>query len=236
MTRTIHFDVLGPNRELRRYVNSFRRAILTKVMCKLNGIALTALLVMPALALGQFKCESTDVRGVASIRGDKTYLAVWRHSDYQETLDIYAGLQCKDEERVAHFEDKGISWQSLSAIEDSAVLGFRVRSEVGEGWFGATKLFIYDGKMFIDAFESGEIAEVIDLDGDGYPEVVEFLGDKGRPSGKVRVWVWQTERFKLLTTVTASDLYSPRLLSMLLKQSRARSRSGAPGPKPPTLR
>jgi hypothetical protein len=178
-------------------------------------------LLIPGLACGQLKCDLQNVRGVATIRGDGTYLAVWRHTEqvasqpFMDILDIYRGLQCTDASRVAHFEDKETSWQSLSAIEDFVVLGFRVRTTAGDNWFGATKLFMFDGKQFRKSFDSGETAEVVDLVGDGYPEVLEFLGDKGRPAGKVRVWVWRKGQFKLLTIVTASELYSAKLLTLL---------------------
>jgi len=172
-------------------------------------------LLIPAFCWGQFKCDLPNVAGVATIRADGTFLAVWRHADYEETLDIYRGLQCSDANRVAHFADKETRWQSLVAIEDGIVLGFRVRANAGDNWFGATKLFMYDGHSFRKSFESGEISEVMDLDGDGYPEVVEFLKDKGRPLGKVRVWIWRKGQFKLLTTVTAAELYSAKLLSLI---------------------
>ena len=184
-----------------------------RILRRLVRVAFVVLI--PGVVMGQISCDLADVKGVASIRGTKTYLAVWRQIRFVDSLDIYAGLQCTEQNRVAHFEDKGTSWQSLSAVEDSVVLGFRVRTEAGEGWFGSTRLFMFDGKQFGKAFESGEDAEVIDLDGDGYPEVVEFLSGQGRPNGKVRVWVWQKNRYKVLTTVTASELYSQKLLSLL---------------------
>jgi hypothetical protein len=182
-------------------------------------------LLISALAWGQFKCDLQNVSGVATIRGDRIYLAVWRHTDPVEQmniLDIYAGLQCTDASRVAHFEDRETPWQSLSAIEDFAVLGFRVRTTAGDNWFGSTKVFMYDGKQFRKSFDSGEIAEVIDLVGDGYPQILEFLGDTRRPAGKVRVWVWRKGQFKLLTTVTASELYSAKLSSLIRKAGSIR--------------
>jgi hypothetical protein len=86
------------------------------------------LMLVPALAVGHLRCDLQNVYGVASINGDNTYLAIWRHADQENILDIYSGLECTDAGRVAHFEDKGTPWQSLSAIEDLAVLGFRVRT------------------------------------------------------------------------------------------------------------
>jgi hypothetical protein len=182
-----------------------------------NVLQVGLFVLSPGVVMGQIVCDLPDVKGVASIRGAKTYLAVWKQTRPfpVDTLDIYEGLQCKAESRVAHFEDKETSWQSLSAVEDSVVLGFRVRTEAGDGWFGWTKLFMFDGKKFYKAFESGETAEVIDLNGDGYPEVVEFLSGEGPPDGKARVWVWQKDRFVVLTTVGVSELYSQKLFSLL---------------------
>jgi hypothetical protein len=201
---------------------------LMRTMRMLKVLTVVVFLLIPAFARGQIRCDLPNIYGVASIRGDKTYLAVWRHSDQEEDLDIYGGLQCFDAIRVAHFEDKGIHWQSISAIEDSAVLGFRIRTEAGDDWFGATKLFMYDGKKFRKAFDSGEVTEVIDLDGDGFPEVLEFLANKGRPNGKVRVWIWRTNQFKVFTTVTTSEIYSARLLSLLSSASGAVTRKTNP--------
>jgi hypothetical protein len=179
------------------------------------------LLLSPLCAFGQLKCDLPDIKGVASIRTEgHTYLAVWRKTPQKNGLDIYDSHQCTESSRVATFEDTGVWWQSLSAIGDGAVLGFKIRTTVGEGWYGATKLFMYDGKKFHKSFESGEISEVTDLDGDGFPEVLEFLGDKGNAAGRVRVYIWRESRFDMLTTVAASELYSSKL--------RARLKSRAP--------
>ena len=91
-----------------------------------------------------------------------------------------------------------------------------------EGWYGATKLFMYDGRKFNKSYDSVEESEVTDLDGDGIPEVIQFLGNRGDPVGKVRVYVWNGSRFLVLTTVAASELYSPKLHARL-KSERSRS-------------
>jgi len=83
------------------------------------------------------------------------------------------------------------------------------------------KLFMYDGNRFLKAFDTGEIAEVIDVDGDGYPEVVEFLGNRGSASGRARIWIWQRSQFKLLTTVPISELYSEKVFSLLANASKS---------------
>lgn len=191
-------------------------------------VARLALVLIPLPLWGQFRCDLPDVYGVATIRGDRTYLAIWKHTDEKEILDIYAGLDCSDANRVAHFEDNGIHWQSLSAIEDYAVLGFQVRTTAGDDWFGATHLFMYDGKSFRKSFDSGETAEVVDLNGDGYPEVLEFVGGKGHPAGRVRVWIWRKGQFELLTTVSAAELYSAKVLSLLSSSSRAVTKRDKP--------
>jgi hypothetical protein len=81
---------------------------------------------------------------------------------------------------------------------------------------------MYDGRQFRKSFESGETAEVIDLLGDGYPQVLEFLGGEGSPLRRVRVWVWRKDRFKFVTTVTASELYSAKLFFKIRKIMNAK--------------
>lgn len=174
------------------------------------------LFLSPLPAIGQLKCELPDTKGVASIRANgHMYLAVWRHSPQKDSLEIYSSGQCTDANRVASFDDPGIWWQSLSAIEDGAVVGFQVRSTAGEGWYGATKLFMYDGKQFRKSYDSGEISEVTDLNGDGFPEVLEFLSDKGNPIGKVNIYIWRRDKFDMLTTVAAGELHSAKLVALL---------------------
>jgi hypothetical protein len=151
------------------------------------------------------------------------YLAVWRHSPRKDFLEIYYTGHCTDADRVASFDDPGIWWQSLSAIEDGAVVGFQVRATAGEGWYGATKLFMYDGKKFSKSYDSGEISEVTDLNGDGFPEVLEFLSEKGNPTGKVHIYVWRGNKFEMLTTVAADELYSAKVVARL-KSGKLQSR------------
>ncbi|MGB7624952.1 MAG: FG-GAP repeat protein [Terriglobia bacterium] len=181
--------------------------------------------LQPVAAIGQLKCELPNIKGVASIRTEgRMYLAIWRHTAEKDLLDIYDSHQCTESSRVASFEDTGIWWQSLSAIEDGAIVGFQVRTTVEEGWYGATKLFMYDGKKFNKSYASGEISEVTDLNGDGFPEVLEFLGNKGDPTGKVRVHVWRGSTFDMLTTVTANKLYSSKLIALLnSRESQSRA-------------
>lgn len=189
---------------------------------KLAGLVFCIVLSLsgtPSVA-AQSPCDLSHAAGVASVRADKTYLAVWQNTDLAETLSIYAGLQCAQSKRVGQFKNSGVSWQSLTAIEDFAIVGFRIRTTAPDSWYGATKIFMYDGNSFVNAFESENDSEVIDLDGDGYPEVVEFLHDSRTPNTRAQIWVWNEKKFVPITTVPTKELFSPPIFALLAKHSR----------------
>lgn len=172
------------------------------------------LLLLPVTSTAEPNCVGNGTKGLASIRSDgRTYVAVWNQTDRNNRLDIYDSLGCTN--RIAEFSDNGVWWQSISAIPDGALLGFQVRSTAGEGWFGSTKLFLYDGHTFVKAFDSGEEAELLDLNGDGYPEIVEFLDGRGTPSGRVRINAWGGKSFHPVATVKAVDMFSAKVLTQL---------------------
>lgn len=171
-------------------------------------------LLAPVTLKAGTNCMGSDTKGLASIRSDgRTYLAVWSQTDQENRLDIYDSLACTN--RISQFSDNGVWWQSMSAIPDGALLGFLIRSTAGEGWFGSTKLFLYDGHTFIKAFESGEEAELIDLNGDGYREVVEYLDGRGTPTGRVRINAWGPKGFRPVLTVKAADIFSTTVFRQL---------------------
>jgi hypothetical protein len=147
-------------------------------------------LIGPGSVQAQSVCQLPDVKGIASFRTEgRIYVGVWRQSEQKNLLEIYSSQKLSAGERVASFEDDGVYWQSLSSISDGALVGFKIRTTVGEGWFGATKLYVYDGGEFRKVFDSGEVSEVLDLNGDGYPEVIEFLGSQSNPNDEVRISV-----------------------------------------------
>src|SRR5450432_4167874 len=86
------------------------------------------------------------LRGVASVRvGSTTFIAVWVETPQAQALEIYAMKPSKypDVELVVELKDNGFPWQSITAVQDGAVAGFLVRRTAGEGWFGASALYLY---------------------------------------------------------------------------------------------
>ena len=155
--------------------------------------------------------DAPGLRGVASVRvGSTTFIAVWTETPQDQTLEIY-GMRISKlpaAQLIDRFKDHGFPWQSLTAVQDGAVAGFQVRRTTGEGWFGATLVYFYVDGKFKKVFESGDVAELFDLNGDGYPEALEYRGDKSDPSCRVKISVWKNNRYQPLGTVPLSRLFS----------------------------
>jgi hypothetical protein len=164
--------------------------------------------------------DTPRLRGVASVRvGSTTFIAVWTETPQDQTLEIY-GMRISKYPAVQlidEFKDHGFPWQSLTAIQDGAVAGFQVRRTTGESWFGATMVYFYVGGRFKKVFESGDEAELFDLTGDGYPEALEYQGDKADPASKVKISVWKNNRYQYLTTVPVTELYSSETRSKITR-------------------
>jgi hypothetical protein len=157
---------------------------------------------------------SPGLRGVASVRvGSTIFIAVWVESPQAHALEIYGMKPSKypDVQLVVELKDNGFPWQSITAVQDGAVAGFLVRRTAGEGWFGASVLYLYVEGRFKKVFESGSVADLLDLNGDGYPEVLEYQGDKADSGAKVKISVWKNDRYHYLATVPLTQLYSSKI-------------------------
>jgi|GEM_PF-2540898 len=164
----------------------------------------------PAKRIDQI-LATPGLRGVASVRvGSTIFIAVWVDSTGAQALKIYGMKPNKypDVDLVVELKDDGFPWQSITAVQDGAVAGFLVRRTAGEGWFGASVLYLYVEGRFKKVFESGSVAELFDLNGDGYPEVLEYQGDKADSGAKVKISVWKNDRYQYLATVPLTHLYS----------------------------
>jgi hypothetical protein len=154
--------------------------------------------------------DRADLKGVASVRVDPaTFIAIWTENPQSQTLEIYEMSKYPSVRLVNRFEDRDVPFQSLTAIQDGAVAGFQVRREVGEGWFGATLVYFYVAGKFRKVFETGDIAELLDVDGNGYPEALEYQGGKDDPACKVKISVWKDDKYQYLMTVPLSQLFLP---------------------------
>jgi hypothetical protein len=152
--------------------------------------------------------DRADLKGVASVHVDRaTFIAIWTENPHSQTLEIYEVSKYPTVRLVNRFEDHDVPFQSLTAIQEGAVAGFQVRREVGEGWFGATLLYFYVGGKFGKVFETGDIAELLDVNGDGYPEVLEYHGGKDDPACKVTISVWRDHKYQYLMTVPLGQLF-----------------------------
>ncbi len=123
--------------------------------------------------------DAPGLRGVASVRVESAiFFGVWTETPRDQALKIY-GMKRNNPtvQLIDEFKDDGVPWQSVTAIQDSAIVGFQVRRATGEGWCGATLIYFYVGGHFRKVFESGDVAELFDLTGDGYPHMLEYRGD-----------------------------------------------------------
>jgi hypothetical protein len=169
--------------------------------------------------------DRPDLRGVASVHIDSAkarFIAIWTENPQSQTLEIYEMSKYPTVRLVNQFEDRDVPFQSLTAIQDGAVAGFQVRRTTGEDWFGATLLYFYVAGKFMKVFETGDVAELLDVNGDGYPEVLEYQGDRSDPSCKVKISVWKDDKYQYLTTVPLSQLFLRRTrnrISQFLKSA-----------------
>jgi hypothetical protein len=148
-------------------------------------------------------------RGVASVRVESTtYIGLWTENPQSQKLQIFEMDKYPAVKLVAEFKDPDVRWQSLTAIQDGAVAGFQVRRTTGEGWFGATTAYFYMDGRFRKVFESGNVAEFVDLDGDGYPEALEYKGEKSDPACRVKISAWRKGKYQFIGTVPVSQLFS----------------------------
>jgi hypothetical protein len=195
------------------------------------AIILTALVSALAPKQMETKSESTrvdqlldraDFRGVASVHVEsERFIAVWTGDAGHETLEIYAMKKYPNVRLVNQFEDRDIPFQSLTAIQDGAVAGFQIRRTAGEDWFGATLLYFYVAGKFKKVFETGDVAELLDVNGDGYPEVLEYQGDRSDPASKVKISVWKDDKYQYLATVPLSRLFLPSTRNRISQFSRS---------------
>jgi hypothetical protein len=154
--------------------------------------------------------ERPNLKGVASVHVESTtFIAVWTETPQDQTLEIYEMPKYPAVKLVSRFRDKDVPWQSLTGIQDGAVAGFQIRRTTGEGWFGSTLVYFYVNGKFEKVFESGSKAELLDLNGDGFPAALEYVGDKSDTSCKAKINIWKNERYNYFATVPLSQLFSP---------------------------
>lgn len=150
-----------------------------------------------------------NVREVASVRlGATMFIGTWSETPQDQVLRIYEMSEYPNVHLINEFEDHDVPWQSLTAIQDAAVIGFQVRRTTGEGWFGATLVYLYVQGEFKKVFESGALAEMFDLNGDGYPEALEYQDDKSNLKCRVKINVWKDDRYQYVMTVPLDRLVS----------------------------
>jgi hypothetical protein len=166
--------------------------------------ALLAVFVLPALAQGQ------RLQGIASVTTENQVFTVqWEYYEGENVLKLYRGLQVSEGTLVDTYKERDFSWTSVSSIPEGANRGFQVRTEVPEGWYGPLKVFLIVRGRLVKAYQSTEDAVVTDLDGDGHPEIVEFLNGRDAASPRTRILaVRANTKFEAVVTTTANHLYS----------------------------
>jgi hypothetical protein len=153
--------------------------------------------------------DTPSLKGVASVRiQPATFIAVWTKTPQDQTLEIYEMQKYPTVRLINKFKDRDVPWQSLTAIQDGAVAGFQIRRTTGEGWLGTTLIYLYVEGQFKKVFESGNEAELFDLTGDGYPEVIEYEGDKGSRRAQVRISAWKNNQYHYVMMVPIDKLSS----------------------------
>jgi hypothetical protein len=151
-------------------------------MMKMIAIILVALVSALAPTQVERKSESTrvdqlldrsDFRGVASVLiGSERFIAVWTGDAGDQKLEIYGMKKYPTVRLVNQFTNPEVPFQSLTAVQDGAVAGFQLRRDAPEGWFGGTIVYFYVQGSFRKVFESEDEAELLDVNGDGYPEAL----------------------------------------------------------------
>lgn len=200
--------------------------------------------VMPTLAqyddLGDL-CEisrSGKVKGILSFRATRflatqtsvrLFLAVWHEggnggpvSSTQGTLVVQEkdGLRYKE---VFRFEDKAqMEFQELAPLNSFTVPGLVVTFSSEIGWNGQTLVVALVQEKFEVVYQGGT-SELVDLDGNGIPEIFESAwpdGD-GYPRRTV-IHVWDGLKYRKLTASKWEFRFSRSVLNRVRSYNKNR--------------
>jgi hypothetical protein len=158
-----------------------------------------------------------NTAGIASTRlGGTLYLAVWsRPSAYWEQVEFFEVEKGKWL-KLGTFKNDTYAWQSVASLPDGQLVGFVLRSEAGDYWYGSTKVFcIINGKAQA-VYDNVMSTEIVDLNADGYPDLLAsgWPDGDGGPS-TTDVYVWKKSIYKKVLTVPFRSRYGLRVVKAI---------------------
>jgi hypothetical protein len=158
-----------------------------------------------------------DVAGLATARtGATVYTAVWmRPKSGPDSVEFFRRENGKWT-KLGEYQNKSYAWQSISILPDGRLIGFVLRSESGDHWYGQTKVFVLLGGKIRLVFDNILSTEVENLNSDGYPDLLA----SGWPDGDgdpehTEVFVWSKTRYKKALVVPFRARYGVKVISAI---------------------
>jgi len=108
---------------------------------------------------------------------------------------------------------EGCDWERLVSLNGGSLQGFVLWMDHPDYWFGKTRVIVLNNGKFKRAYESNFSSEVVDINGDGFPEMIDSRwpdGD-GRPQSSA-IYIWNGDTYILLMRVPWVDRLGSKVL------------------------
>ena len=170
-------------------------------------------------------------RVLASQTNVRSFLAVWHERedggpgrDHQGRLVVYErdGLRCKE---VFRFEDKAqMEIQELAPLSSLTVPGVVVTFSSDISMNGPTLVVALVQEKF-EVVYRGATSELVDLDGNGIPEIFESMWPDGDGYPRTTtIHVWDGVKYRKFTTSRWEDRFSRSVLTRVKSYNKAKLR------------
>lgn len=165
------------------------------------------------------QCLDNRTFGLASTRiSGILFVAVWQRVDAGNEWIDFLSNEGGRWNRLSTIRNDTYAWQSISSLPDGRIDGFVVRSEAEGFWYGNSKVFVVLQGRVKQVFDNLAPTEIIDLNHDGYPELIASSWPDGDGTPQTsEVYVWEKDTYKKLLTVRFRHRYSATVVARINK-------------------
>ena len=170
--------------------------------------------------------QNNLVRGVSSFRQNNTlYTAYLLYGPTEVRLNncelVITSQKIEKPPVIAfHIMDPGCDWETLATLNGSVLNGFVLWWTGPDSFFGKTVVFAFVDGKFTNAYGGDYPSEIVDIDGDGVPEIIGSRIDMNGDTKGCEIYVWNGSVYKFVMNVQFEDRLGRRVLNAVRQYRR----------------
>lgn len=170
--------------------------------------------------------QNNLIRGVSSFRQNNTlytaYLLYGPTKVHSVDCELVITSQKIEKPPVIafHIMDPGCDWDTLATLNGSVLNGFVLWWTGPDSFFGKTVVFAFVDGKFTNAYGGDYPSEIVDIDGDGVPEIIGSRIDMNGDTKGCKIYLWNGSVYKFVMNVQFEDRLGRRVLNAVRQYRR----------------